>query len=116
MTVLPDVIRFVIFSTYGVGVGFMAMTNVIAYRVLRPPRRIGFLWWHVTAVSATVLCFGVVAVEGVIGRLGNPHIRWQSLVVLIGCLLFVTSQVIIFRVERQRLIEQLARRDLSGRP
>ncbi len=115
MTALADVLRVIIFATYGTGVGFMLLTNLIAYRVLRPPRRLGFLWWHVTAVSVTVLCFGVVAVEGVVGRLGNPHIRWQSLVVLIGCVLFVTSQVIIFRVERQRLVEKLARRCAGAR-
>ncbi len=114
MTALADVIRFVIFSTYGVGVGFMVMTNVIAYRVLRPPRRIGFLWWHVTAVSLAFLCFGVVAVQFVVGRIGQT-LSWHGLVVLVGCLLFVTSQVIIFRVERQRLVEKLARQDLRGR-
>ncbi len=114
VTVLPDLIRFVIFSTYGVGVGFMVMTNLIAYRVLRPPRRLGFLWWHVTAVSLAFLCFGVVAVQFVVGRIGQT-LSWHGVVVLIGCLLFVTSQVIIFRVERQRLVENLARRGLSDR-
>ncbi len=111
---LADLLRFSIFALFGVGVGFMVMTNVMAYRVLRPPRRLGFLWWHVTAVSISVLCFGTVSVITVASRLGES-VTWRSPVTLLGCLLFATSQAIIFRVERQRLVEQIARRGISER-
>ncbi len=105
---LADILRFLIFALFGVGAGFMLTTNLIAYRVLRPPRRIGFLWWHVTAVSIAMFCFGVVAVDRVVGRIGQS-LSWHALVLLFGCILFAASQVIIFRVERQRLAEKIAR-------
>ncbi len=111
---LADLLRFAIFALFGIGVGFMAMTNIMAYRVLRPPRRLGFLWWHVTAVSVSVLCFGTVAVITVASRLGES-VTWRSPVTLFGCVLFATSQTIIFRVERQRLVEQVARRGIRDR-
>ncbi len=120
---LADLLRFLIFGLFGVGSGFMLMTNVMAYRVLRPPRRLGFLWWHVTAVSIAMLCFGTVAVITVAGRLGES-LTWRSPATLLGCVLFAVSQVIIFRVERQRLAEKIARdraekaagRGISERP
>ncbi len=111
---LADLLRYVIFGLFGTGAGFMLMTNFMAYAVLRPPRRMGFLWWHVTAVSIAMSCFGVVAVEHVVGRLGNS-LSWHAPVVLLGCVLFAVSQIIIFRVERQRLVEKAARRGLSDR-
>ncbi len=111
---LADLLRYAIFTLFGIGVGYMLITNVMAYSVLRPPRRLGFLWWHVTAVSIAVLCFGGVAVAAVAGRLGEPLI-WASPVVLIGCVLFAVSQVLIFRIERQRLVDKVARRGISDR-
>ncbi len=111
---LADLLRFSIFALFGIGVGFMAVTNVMAYRVLRPPRRLGFLWWHVTAISVSVLCFGTVAVITVASRLGES-VTWRSPVTLLGCVLFAASQAIIFRVERQRLVEQVARRGIRDR-
>ncbi len=111
---LADLLRYTIFALFGVGAGFMLMTNIMAYMVLRPPRRLGFLWWHVTAVSIAMSCFGVVAVERVVGRLGNS-LSWHAPVVLLGCLLFSVSQVIIFRVERQRLVDKVAQQGLSDR-
>ncbi len=111
---LADLLRFAVFALFGVGVGFMVVTNLMAYRVLRPPRRLGFLWWHVTAVSIATFCFGFVAVERVVGRLGLS-LSWHAPVLLIGCILFAVSQVIIFRVERQRLVEQVARRGIRDR-
>ncbi len=111
---LADVLRFLVFGLFGVGTGLMLITNVMAYRVLRPPRRVGFLWWHVAAVSLALFCFGIVAVEHIVGRLGQP-LNWRAPVVLLGCVLFATSQAIIFRVERQRLVEKIARRGFLDR-
>ncbi len=111
---LADLLRYTIFGLFGVGAGFMLMTNYMAYRVLRPPRRLGFLWWHVTAVSVSVLCFGTVAVITVASRLGES-VTWRSPVTLLGCVLFAVSQTIIFRVERQRLVEKTAQRGISER-
>ncbi len=107
-----DFARVAIFAIFGVGVGFMALTNWIAFRVLRPPKQIGFLWWHVTAISVTVLCLGVVAVDRVVGRIGLPP-NWYGWVTLVGSVLFCVSQIIIFRVERARLVEKQALRRID---
>lgn len=107
-----DIVRLASFAAFGLGVGFMVVTNYIAFRVLRPPHRIGFLWWHVTAISAAFLCFGVVAVERVVGRLGNPS-TWYGWVTLVGAILFFVSQLLIFRVERARLVEKQALRRIE---
>lgn len=104
---LFDVLRFVIFTTFGLGVGFMLITNVIAYQVLRPPRELGFLWWHVTGISLSFLCLGVVAVDRAVSKLGDPP-TWRTFVTLAGCLLFAVAQTIIFNVERQRLVQARA--------
>ncbi len=102
-----DFLRLATFAAFGLGVGFMVVTNYIAYRVLRPPRKLGFLWWHVSAISVSFLCFGVVAVERVVGRFGDPA-AWYGWVTLLGAALFFVSQLLIFRVERARLVEKRA--------
>jgi hypothetical protein len=102
-----DVLRLLVFATFGIGVGFMVVTNTISFRVLRPAHRLGFLWWHVSAVSTAFLCFGVVAVERVAGRLGDPS-SWYGWVTLVGSVLFCVSQLLIFRIERARLVEKRA--------
>ncbi len=109
-----DIVRLASFAAFGLGVGFMILTNYIAYRVLRPPHRLGFLWWHVTAVSAAFLCFGAVAVERVVRMLGHPA-TWYGWVTFVGSLLFLASQFIIFRVERSRLVEKQALRRVDSR-
>ncbi len=103
-----DAVRFVIFALFGAGVGLMALTNVMAYRVLRPPRRIGFLWWHVSGVSVATFGYGLVAVAAVAGRLGGPAF-WATPVVLVASIVFAFTQVIIYRIERQRYAEKVAR-------
>lgn len=110
---LFDVIRFIAFFTFGLGMGLCALTNVIAYKVLRPPERLGFLWWHVTSISLSFGCIGVVAVEAVASRLGNPP-SWRGVVVLVGTTLFLVAQAIIFKVEKQRLVYQKAQAQLAA--
>lgn len=95
-----DGFRVLVFLTFGVGCGFMLLTNWLAWRVLRNPSHSGFLWWHVSAISVATLCLGVVAVERVLWRLGTEA-TWQGSVILIGTSLFCVSQVIIYRVERK---------------
>ncbi len=102
-----DFLRIATFALFGLGVGFMTLTNYIAYQVLRPPRQMGFLWWHVTAISVSFLCLGAVAVERVMRELGDPA-RWFGWVTLVGCLLFFVAQILIFRIERSRLVEKQA--------
>lgn len=102
-----DVVRFAAFATFGVGAGFMVLTNIMAFMVLRPPKKLGFLWWHVTSISISFLCLGLVSVEHVSGKLGDPP-GWRSAVVLFGTVLFLIAQIIIFRVERKRLIQKRA--------
>lgn len=102
MTVF-DLVRLLVFGTFGVGIGLMVLTNLIAFQVLRPPKHLGFLWWHVTSVSISFLAIGIVAVEEVTSTLGNPP-GWRSFLTLFGTTLYMISQFIIFKVERQRLI------------
>lgn len=102
-----DLVRMAVFALFGIGIGFMLLTNVIAFMVLRPPKKLGFLWWHVTAISLSFLCLGIVATERVVGSLGDPP-GWRSALVLFGMTLFATAQAIIFGVERQRLVADRA--------
>lgn len=98
-----DVMRLLIFASFGIGIGFMVLTNMIAFMVLRPPKKLGFLWWHITSISLSFLCIGIVATERVAGDLGEP-ITWRTPLVLFGMLLYMVAQAIIFSVERQRLV------------
>lgn len=102
-----DIFRYAIFGLFGVGMGFMAITNVLAFKVLRPPKHLGFLWWHVISISLAFACMGLVSVERVTGQLGNPP-SWRTWVTLSGVTLFAAAQIIIFRVERQRLVNHRA--------
>lgn len=104
-----DTVRYAVFLTFGVGIGFMLLTNVMAFQVLRPPKKLGFLWWHVTSISLSFLSIGIVAAERVVGKLGDPP-GWRSVLVLFGMTLYMTAQILIFKVERQRLVNSRATR------
>ena len=111
MVLLPyDGLRFMICAILGLATGLMLMTNVVAFRVLRVPARLGFLWWHVTAISGAFLCFQAVVVDRVIRHLQTEP-TWQTYVTLLGSALFLTAQVIIFNVERNRLSHYRAMTD-----
>lgn len=109
-----DLIRVLAFGTFGIGVGFMVLTNIMAFMVLRPPQKLGFLWWHVTAISISFLCLGTVAVDIVAGKLGDPP-NWRSGVTLVGTTLFMVAQMIIFTVERARLVGRHAEQVVTAR-
>lgn len=110
--VATDLVRLVIFGLFGVGVAFMCVTNIIAAMVLRPPKKLGFLWWHVTSISIAFLCLGTVAIERVTGRWGYPA-TWRTWVTLVGIILFSASQFVIFNVERQRLMYNRAAEQMA---
>lgn len=103
LDLLADAMRYAVFALSGIGVGFMLMTNFLAFKVLRPPKRLGFLWWHVTAISLSIMMIGAVALSDIVDRIGGPF-TWRAPVMFVGTLLYATAQVIIFRVERQRLV------------
>lgn len=106
MTV-TNLIRYAYFAFFGFGVAFMLATNFMSFQVLRPPARMGFVWWHVSAISVSFLCFGVVIMEGVSRSLGSG-LTWRTYVVGVGVLTFFAAQIIIFNVERQRWINKKA--------
>lgn len=108
MTTPFDLVRLAVFLTFGVGIGFMLLVNVISFMVLRPPKKLGFLWWHVTSISLSFLCIGVVATERVVSKVGDPP-GWRSVLVLVGMTLYAVAQALIFSVERKRLVFQRAR-------
>lgn len=101
-----DLIRYLDFAMFGVGCAFMFVTNVLAFHVLRPPKKLGFLWWHVTSISIAFLCLGSVAVQVAFNRLGDET-SWRTPVTFVGLLLFMVAQSIIFTVERQRYAAQM---------
>lgn len=106
---LFDVLRFAIFGMFGIGVGFMLMTNVLSFWLLRPPKRLGFLWWHVTSISVSFVLIGIVATESAVSRIGAPP-SWRTFLTLVGMFLFAVAQFLIFGVERKRLVEARAAR------
>lgn len=106
-----DLVRMLILALYGTGCALMVITNVVAYMVLRVPQRLGFLWWHVAAISLSFLCLSSVALERVLGRFGETP-SWRTWVTLVGVATFAVAQLIIYNVERQRL--QQLRAQLSG--
>lgn len=109
-----DILRITTILLFGVGAGFMALTNVIAFNVLRPPRQLGFLWWHVTSISLAWLLVGGSAAYVVYTRLGNPP-GFITAFVLPGMMLFAVAQVIIFQVERSRLAAKRSLQRAAGR-
>lgn len=102
-----DLLRYGIFALFGVGSAFMVITNIIAFNVLRPPKRMGFLWWHVTAISVAFLCIGAIALDTIVHRIGEPA-TWRLPVGITGFALFCIAQIIIFNVERNRLSQKTA--------
>lgn len=111
VSVNPDILRFAFFAVFGLGAAFMLATNVIAYKVLRPPQHLGFLWWHVTAISISFLCFGAVVLSKSYENLGKDDLveaDWSTYVTALGVLTYTIAQVIIFQVERSRLTQKVA--------
>lgn len=104
---LFDLVRYTAIATFGIGLGFMLLTNIIAFQVLRPPKKLGFLWWHVTAISYSFLALGSVSIYFISMRLGQPA-AWPGLIVVSGTVTFTVAQVIIYNVERQRLVDSRA--------
>lgn len=104
---LADFFRYGVFAFSGVGVGFMLITNWVAFRVLRPPKQLGFLWWHVTSISLSILCMGAVAMDNIVTRIGEPF-TWRAPTMFVGTMLFAVAQVLIFKIERGRLVEKRA--------
>lgn len=96
-----DIFRGLVFLFAGVGAGFAIATNILAFKVLRPPKKLGFLWWHVTSVTVAFFLWGSVVLYYSLMRLGEP-ISWRTFASLGGAVVFAVSQTIIFTVERQR--------------
>ena len=102
-----DYVRALAILIFGAGTGLMLATNYVAFRVLRPPKKLGFLWWHVTCISTSFFLLGLVCVDRVFTRLGD-NASWQTVATFGGISLFLVAQVLIFNVERQRLTAKAA--------
>lgn len=102
-----DVVRYLDFAMFGVGFAFMLITNILAFKILRSPRRFGFLWWHVTSISVSFVCIGSVALDSAFSRLGEDP-TWRTPLIFVGFLLFMISQMIIFTVELERYAARTA--------
>jgi hypothetical protein len=103
MSDIPNVIRFVDFALFGVGCAFMLLTNVLAFRVLRPPKRLGFLWWHVTCISTAFVLLGAVVIDRAFDKLDSVA-TWQTVATFVGFLAFAIAQILIFGIEKQRYV------------
>lgn len=104
---IADALRILIGVVAAIGVAFMCATNIIAFMVLRPPKRLGFLWWHVTSISISFLVLGVLALDDIYLRFGEDP-SWRLPAGLGGFSLFATAQIIIFNVERSRYAQRRA--------
>lgn len=113
LDLFANALRYGVFISAGIGVGFMLMTNVIAFQVLRPPKKLGFLWWHVTSISLSFLMIGTVAMDNIVSRIGDPF-TWRAPLMFVGTALYAVAQAIIFRVERSRLIQKKALEIVDG--
>lgn len=102
-----DIIRYLDFAMFGVGSAFMLITNVLAFKILRSPRKLGFLWWHVTSISISFVCIGSIALNSAFSRLGQDP-TWRTPVIFFGFLLYMLSQIIISRVELERYAARIA--------
>lgn len=98
-----DLIRTLFFVVFGIGLAFMFATNVLAFKVLRPPKKLGFLWWHVTAISISFTLIGAVALSRSLDMLGQ-RATWETYATAVGISLYALAQTIIFNVERERYI------------
>lgn len=106
-----DWIRILFVAVFGFGAALMLITNYVAFMVLRPPKQLGFLWWHVSAISLSFLCFGSVAISQTLERLNKDQgvgADWRTYVTALGVITFTVAQVIIFNVERRRLAHKIA--------
>lgn len=88
---------------FGIGFAFMLATNVLAFKVLRPPKKLGFLWWHVTSISISFTLISLVALSRTLDRLGEGA-TWHTYATAIGISLYALAQTIIFNVERERYV------------
>lgn len=114
LDLFANVLRYGVFLTSGIGFGFMVMTNFIAFAVLRPPKKFGFLWWHVTSISLSFVLVGAVALDNIVERIGEPF-TWRAPVMFIGTALYATAQFLIFKIERERLIQRRALEIVASR-
>lgn len=104
-----DFYRIAEFVLGAAGIGFMVAVNVLAWKVLRPAKRLGFLWWHISTISVAYLCFLYVGFHYVFNRIAsNEGIDAVGYIFGLGLLLFTAAQIIIFNVEAQRYAEKRA--------
>jgi hypothetical protein len=101
--ILLEIIRGLFFIVFGLGFAFMLATNVLAFKVLRPPKKLGFLWWHITSISVSFTLISSVALSRTLDRL-SAGATWHTYVTAVGILLYAVAQAIIFNVERERYV------------
>lgn len=107
---MTDVLRLIVLIATGAGIGLMGVITVVAYGVLRPPRRLGlFLWTHIATISLGVAGAMLLLAEAQLGYLGDPA-TWRLPATLVVILTLDLALVLVYRVEQSRLVEKRARR------
>lgn len=104
---VADVMRLACVVLAFFGVGLMTSTLLVAHQVLRPAQRLGFFWWHIFTISVAVAGSMFLMTEAVVGRLGQP-VTWRLPVTVAVLVLLDLALVVVFRVERSRLVAKRA--------
>jgi hypothetical protein len=103
-----DLLRVVVLVLAGGGIGAMLVITWLAFRVLHPPRRPGFLWWHVLTVTLAVSGLVVTTAGERLAMLQQPP-DWRLPIALVSMVLLDIALVLIFRIEYERMVDKAAR-------
>lgn len=109
LILIADVLRVAAGAMFTMSVAVQISIVFMAWQVLRPVHKLGFLWWHILAVALSTSGLAFVAVSGSWGRFGL-HITWHLPATMFFLSVHLVALVIIYRVERSRLAEKRAGR------
>lgn len=104
---LADLLRYTVVALAGAGLGMICVITAVAYHVLRPPQRLGFLVQHIIAIGIGVGGAMILLAEAVVGRLGQD-VTWRLPATLAVLAIIDVALVVVYRIERRRLIEKRA--------
>ncbi len=111
---LTDLFRFAVIAMSGSAIGVMLVVTWLAWGVLRPARPLGFLAWHILAITASIVPLVVVAADATIARLHQP-VTWRLPTLLFSLVVLNVAMWIVYQIEWQRLVDKKAREKVSSR-
>lgn len=102
-----DLLRIAVIGATGLGIGLICVITVVAYSVLKPPAKLGFLVQHIIGIGIGVGGAMLLLAEFQLGRIGDPP-TWRLPVTVAVISLIDMALVLVLRVERGRLVEKRA--------